>query len=636
MANLSAVTLLQYLTDGLYIVIFLVVAAHFIRRHRRADLDVTLLFGASALLIAVSLVTPAFPDTVRPIVGVASSILLMALPYLLLRLVDDFAGVPTTVMRLAEIGLAISIVGLVVISMPYPLSLVGPLVIYFVALEIYGSSAFVVAAGRSRGVTRRRMQAVAIGSLFVGLDILAAGMQAALPAIAPFWESVSAICAVASALAYYAGFALPSWLRQAWQAPELRAAMHGSSSLIRTPNDVDVINELERATADAVGASHALITIWDPKARAFQMASGAPSDPSSIEGVAVRRAFTTQKPFTSTDLESKTRRQFESEDRRAALAAPITIDKKSIGVLLVTASRAPIFADEDLELLQILADRAAVILENRTLIAETAGALARVEALAAQEEERRRLNAELELRVVERTSELERALGDLESFSYSVSHDLRAPLRTIDGFSQALLEDCFDELSSEGQDWLQRIRSASRRMGDLIDGLLRLSRVSRSEFHSETVDLSALAQSIAVDLHRTDADRSVDFVIEEGLIVEGDQQLLRIGLDNLLANAWKFTSTRDRARIELSATVDDGHTVYCVRDNGVGFDMAYVDKLFGPFQRLHRRDEFDGMGIGLATVQRIIRRHAGRIWATSTVDEGASFCFTIGTESGSG
>jgi signal transduction histidine kinase len=223
-------------------------------------------------------------------------------------------------------------------------------------------------------------------------------------------------------------------------------------------------------------------------------------------------------------------------------------------------------------------------------------------------------------------------LSDLESFSYSVSHDLRAPLRTIDGFSQALLEDYLDQLRPDGMDWLKRIRAASQTMGELIDGLLRLSRVTRSDFRSERVDLTALAESICGEFERADNGRIIDIIIQDGLVAEGDPQLLRIGLDNLFGNAWKFTSTRSQARIEFSATEIDGQTIYSIKDNGVGFDMTYADKLFGPFQRLHRRDEFEGTGIGLATVKRIIRRHNGRIWAESQVDRGAEFSFTLGNE----
>jgi light-regulated signal transduction histidine kinase (bacteriophytochrome) len=272
-----------------------------------------------------------------------------------------------------------------------------------------------------------------------------------------------------------------------------------------------------------------------------------------------------------------------------------------------------------------------MILENRALIDETARARARAEALVVAEAERSRVNQELEARVVERTSELQQALLDLESFSYSVSHDLRAPLRTIDGFSQALLEDHFAGLPSDGKDSLTRIRAACQRMGELIDGLLRLSRVTRAEFRWETVDLSSLVRSIVTELQVNDSQRHPTVIIEDNLVVEGDRELLRTALENLLSNAWKFTSKQAAPRIEFSATYEDDQRVFVVKDNGAGFDMAFSSKLFGPFQRLHRRDEFEGTGIGLATVGRIIRRHGGRIWVNGVVGKGASFYFTLGT-----
>jgi PAS domain S-box-containing protein len=230
--------------------------------------------------------------------------------------------------------------------------------------------------------------------------------------------------------------------------------------------------------------------------------------------------------------------------------------------------------------------------------------------------------------------QLEAANKELEAFSYSVSHDLRAPLRALDGFSQALMEDCAGRLDEQGRDYLNRIRAASQRMGRLIDDLIGLSRVSRGELQPATVDLSGLAASIVEELKTENPARRVECALAPGVSGRGDERLLRVVLDNLLRNAWKFTSKQPAARIEFGVVAPsngDG-PAYFIRDNGVGFDMAYVDKLFGAFQRLHAAADFPGTGIGLATVKRIIHRHGGRIWVESTVDHGATFYFTLTSE----
>lgn len=239
------------------------------------------------------------------------------------------------------------------------------------------------------------------------------------------------------------------------------------------------------------------------------------------------------------------------------------------------------------------------------------------------------LNATLEKRVADRTAQLVAANKELEAFSYSVSHDLRAPLRHLNGFSLALLEDYNDKLDQTGRGYLKQVREASVEMGGLIDDVLKLARLSRIEMSSETVDMSALAVEIMDEERRRDPSRSVAVDIQPNLLVQGDTGLVSIMLTNLLCNSWKFTSKAKEAKISFGSEMIDGEMAYFIRDNGSGFDMEYADKLFGVFQRLHTSVEFEGTGIGLATVHRIVTRHGGRVWAEGAVDKGATFYFTL-------
>jgi PAS domain S-box-containing protein len=242
-----------------------------------------------------------------------------------------------------------------------------------------------------------------------------------------------------------------------------------------------------------------------------------------------------------------------------------------------------------------------------------------------------RLSADLEQRVHDRTIQLEGANAELESFSYSVSHDLRAPLRGIDGWSLALLQDYSDKLDDQGREYLGYIRTDVQRMGQLIDDLLGLSRVARNRMERTLVDLTAVSQTVVARLREAEPNRQVEFEARPGLSAWADAGLIEIALTNLIGNAWKFSSTRPVAHIEFGRTEVDGRSAFFVRDNGVGFDMTYVDKLFGVFQRLHKATEFPGTGIGLAIVQRVVHRHGGRVWAESKLGEGTTVYFTFGT-----
>ncbi|GIF00579.1 hypothetical protein Ari01nite_80430 [Paractinoplanes rishiriensis] len=245
------------------------------------------------------------------------------------------------------------------------------------------------------------------------------------------------------------------------------------------------------------------------------------------------------------------------------------------------------------------------------------------------EEEVRRLNDELELRVRQRTAELEASTRELDAFAYSISHDLRAPLRSLEGFSQALLEDYSGDLAEEAQQYLRRIRVNVGRMAQMIDDLLHLSRATRSQLRTERTDISALARDVLAELAAADPGRRILLAIPDGLVARGDPQLIRLALVNLLGNAWKFTAYTADPLIRMSVRRQQGIDVFAVHDNGAGFDMRYASKMFDPFQRLHSSGEFEGTGIGLAIVHRIVTRHGGRIRAEGAPGQGATFRFSL-------
>ncbi len=285
-----------------------------------------------------------------------------------------------------------------------------------------------------------------------------------------------------------------------------------------------------------------------------------------------------------------------------------------LGLIVILDNKPMEHLEQVREILQIFAARAGAELERVRAEADLA-----------------RYREHLEHLIAERTAQLEITNNELEAFSHSVSHDLRAPLRAINGFSQALIEDYAAKLDATALDYLNRVHQGALRMDELINDLLKLSRVTRQGLRGQNVNLSALAAECAAELHAHEPQREVEWLLAPHVLVVGDPQLLRIAMENLLGNAWKYTSRKSHARIEFSVLPGDGPAVYCVRDNGAGFDMQHADRLFGAFQRLHKAEDFPGTGIGLATVQRIVTRHGGRIWAESQPGQGATFYFTLTT-----
>jgi signal transduction histidine kinase/CHASE3 domain sensor protein len=314
-----------------------------------------------------------------------------------------------------------------------------------------------------------------------------------------------------------------------------------------------------------------------------------------------------------------------SREMHAVLVLPLTISDRVVGILMAGRRAANAFEDTDQQLLTVVADRIALSLARVNAYEAEREARKQAEASAAEVQA---LNMELEERVRQRTAELEATNRELEAFSYSVSHDLRAPLRSVDGISVALEEDYGDQLTPEARDFLRRIRAGVQKMGQLIDALLQLSRITRAELTREDIDVTALAEEVASDLRQQNPNRNLTFRIQPGMHADADPRLLRVAFENLLGNAVKFTSKKEVAVIDVGQNSETNE--FFVRDNGAGFDMQYAGKLFTAFQRLHGDRDFQGSGIGLATVSRVVRRHGGKTRAESAVGDGATFLFTLG------
>lgn len=405
--------------------------------------------------------------------------------------------------------------------------------------------------------------------------------------------------------------------RVAARTAEIRDLQEVTAALSRAVTPAEVADTMVSKVLPLIGANGGSIRLLVDDSEHLAYLGGseyAPDVPPSFQQVplSISSAFTDAvRSRTALWIESPEEwRARYPEDavaqseggHEAAAIIPLVAKEDSVGVLRITFAHARRFDDDERRFMVSVAQQCAQALERARLY----------------DAEHRRV------------AELQVLNHELETFAYSVSHDLRSPLRGIDGFSKLVVERYADRLDDTGKQYLHRVRAATQRMSLLIDDLLKLSRVTRAELHCEPIDLSELARDVLADLVVAEPDREVISLIQPGLAARADPRLVRVVLENLLDNAWKFTSTRDAATIEVGVQEHDGQQAYFVRDNGVGYDMAYADKLFGPFQRLHSMHEFRGTGIGLATVQRIVNRHDGQTWAEAAVNQGATVYFTLG------
>lgn len=612
------VTFLQYLAQALYALVFVVVLVQAIRRPWRANVDIALFFGASAAVIAGTALVAFLGTADRPLAGAALGAFLMALPYLLLRLVRDFADVPTAITRLAEVGLALSVAGLLLLPGQLPIPATLLMVAYFVGLVLYATGAFVQQARHSTGVTRRRMQAVGLGSLFLGLDIAIAGVGAALPDQAPLWQSVSAVLGLLSGAAYFLGFATPVWLRRAWQEPELRRFLSIAARLPRLPETAQIVAEIERGATQSVGGTNANVGLWNPHTRHLRyfnkLADPAPVLTSGYAGLewhentwdvapeslAAGQAFLQQQPVFIPDAlraDPEHADLYRAAGAGAVLAAPITAGTERLGLLIVWAPRAPIFGDSDLQLVQLLADQAAVVLESRALIDEAARVRAREEATRLKDD-----------------------------FLSAAAHDLKTPLTTILAQAQLLQRRAGAEnLNPSYRQGLDRLITEARRLRDLVLELLDASRaeIGRLTGPRTRVDLADLVREICV--RNSTALHSCRAEAPEHLEAHHDPPRIRQLLDNLVENAVKYSP--DGGEVVLRLVAESTSVHLSVTDRGIGIAPEDMPRLFDRFHRGSNVDDkrFSGMGLGLYICRAIVEEHGGRIWAESTVGQGTTF-----------
>lgn len=591
--------------------------ASYLRHRDQTRLDIVLLFAALAYIFFIGDIRDirGVSDAVDRALQLSASIVLMAHPFLLLRLVLDFRPVPKKLWWIAWIGMLASWLVLLLTPAPVPTPAALALVLYFVLLEIYTVWAFVQRARMTAGVTRWRLLLGASGTGLLSLAVLLAGVRRVLPAADLAIEIITPWIVLLAMLSYYAGFATPGWLRRYWQLAQLQRFLQQTAGPWAGEPVTVTLERLCQVSVRTVGAMAAVVALWDDAEKKLMIrASSAPA--VVPPGLEVNRGPAWRVWQAPAALLARIPGDFTLEEAplaaslgaRVVMAVPIKTTTRTWGVLQVFHWRTPLFAADDVNLLVLFAEQTAVALGYATLVTEQRGLIDELN---------------------QRTTQLESAFKEMEAFSYSVSHDLRAPLRHVSGYMELLQKHTTPVLDDKGRRYMTIIRDEASRMGVLIDDLLAFSRFGQTEIRQTEVDFTQLVPEVIAKLQPLPEQREVIWHIHSLPHAWGDYALLRLVLNNLIANALKFTQARPCAEIEIGAIPGQNETIFFVRDNGVGFDMQYVDKLFGVFQRLHNAAGFEGTGIGLANVRRIIQRHGGRTWAEGEEDKGATFYFTL-------
>jgi signal transduction histidine kinase len=607
------VDFVTHLTRLIFLAIAVITLFEYVANRDDTRLDIAFMFGSLAIVFGfqeLASLTGLDLGWLAPL----STLALLAQPFLLVRLVAHFQPIPVNFQRFALAGMVLS--WIILLTMPGDLPLWALVIVvgYFGWAELYATWAFLKGARATGGVTRWRLLLAAIGSGLLGVAVILAGAFSQVPAVQPYSAVILQFLAGVSAVTYYFGFAPPRWLRQNWQLNELHRFLQASAGRPAADRAAWMLPFLCETAARAVGGRGTLAGSWEEPEQQFRVraatetawatATFAPSEGIMIAAWREQRPRFARRPG---DMSAEGRRLAEVVGASSLMAVPVATLERKWGLLVVFMRRSPLFADDDLSLLALFAEQAALAIDQHALLVEQQSL---VEDLRA------------------RTGQLEASNAELEAFSYSVSHDLRAPLRHIEGFTDLLRRD--GVAPEQARHHLQRISEAAIRMGRLIDDLLTFSRMGRAELRRVPLRLDRLMEDVRNDLAPETAGRDIVWRLNSLPEVLADPDLLRLVIHNLLSNAVKYTRGRQPAVIEVGTLNGAANeAVIYIKDNGVGFDMQYVDKLFGVFQRLHHADEFEGVGIGLANVRRIINRHGGRTWAEGQPNAGATFFFSL-------
>ena len=592
---MSGVDQLEYLSWLLYLSIFVLVLVRTIRRPTPAHVNATLLFGAVALVvleaIAARLGLPV-PSWVANGVLVA---VVLSLGYLLMRLVADFSDVPTWLLRGVEICGVLAFIAVVVLPPPMPPPVITLILTYLCAVITYDAWSFVREARRTRGVTRRRMQAAAIASGAVVLALMCAGLgSSARPDLTALWDELSALLALVSATGYFVAFAPPTWLRRAWQEPDVRRFLARAVKLAGSADTPEIVHQLELATADAFGAPAAFLALWDADRR-WLYAHATPLPSVLADAWRTQRAGLARVNFVPSDRDQAG--VFGHLSAHAALSAPIASNERRIGILVVMSPRSPVFANSDLELIQLLADQIAVILESKALMDQSAHVRAREEA------------AQLK-----------------EDFVSSAAHDLKTPLTGIVTQAQLMQRRAErDPTAPADRLGLQRLLAQSHRLKKLVLELLDVSRLEQGSLVGELEKVELVEMVERLIRHEADHWKRLELSADGPVVVSVDSPRFEQVITNLIENALKYSPPT--APVSVDVRRQNGEARLSVHDDGIGIPAEDQPLVFERFHRARNVDDrtFVGMGLGLYIARGIVEQHGGRIWVDSAAGLGSTF-----------